>query len=145
MIFFSNIFSIITNSYLLYIALFIFTFTFLIIKKYRMHPKVVEKINFGTIEKHKKTDLKCYGVLYNVYIVIGTEINMDNIELSSDTYLIKYNQAKRLFYGVKRTKDLIKSNYMLDKIKNKMSLYNVEKNEIDETIIYLIMVVLCKK
>lgn len=108
-------------------------------------PEIVNKVEIGTTNKYKKIDTKCYGILYNVYNMIGSTINVEKSEFFDEQYLLKLTEAKKIFYGVKRNKDLLKSNYLLIKILKKMRSYEIAKNEIDDTIIYLIVLVLNKK
>lgn len=110
-----------------------------------LHPQVIGKVDMGTNDKYKKTDSKCYRVLYDVYNMIGTAINIENSEMFDEKYLLKLNEAKKIFYGVKRNKNLVKSNYLLSKILKKISTFEINKNEIDDTIIYLIVLILNKK
>jgi hypothetical protein len=110
-----------------------------------IHPKLANKVEMGSINKFKKLDNKCYTLLYNVYDMIGSTINIGKSEIFDEKYLLKLNEAKKIFYGVKRNKDLIKSNFLLLKILKKIKTYEIPKNEIDDTIIYLILLVLNKK
>ena len=101
--------------------------------------------NFDPVKKIKKLDNECYMILYNTYNLISSNINVQKSEIFDEKYFLKLNDAKRIFYGVKRNNNLIKSNYLLLKIFKKMNLYNIEKKEIDNTIIYLILLALNKK
>ena len=104
---------------------------------------LIDKIN--ATNKLKVTDKKYYDILYNTYVMIGSSINIEKSEIFDEKYLLNLNEAKNIFYGVKRNKNLIKSNYLLLKIFHKINLYEIDKSEIDNTIIYLILLVLNKK
>ena len=110
-----------------------------------VHPKIANKVAFSTINKYKKLDNKCYTLFYHVYEIIGSTINNGKSDIFDEKYLLKLNEAKKIFYGVKRNKDLIKSNFILLKILKKIKTYEIPKNEIDDTIIYLMLLVLNKK
>jgi hypothetical protein len=110
-----------------------------------VHPKIANNVELGSINKFKKLDNKCYTLFYNVYNMIGSTINIEKSEIFDEKYLLKLNEAKKIFYGVKRNKDLIKSNFLLLKILKKIKTYEIPKNEIDDTIIYLMLLVLNKK
>jgi hypothetical protein len=109
-----------------------------------LHPQIVNKIEIGSISKFKKIDLNYYTVLYNVYKIIGSSIGIDKSDIFDDEYLFKLNEAKKLYYDIKRNKSLVKSNYLLIKIFNKIRTYGINKNELDDTVIYLIMLVFNK-
>lgn len=132
---------------LIFLVLFIILFFYTIYNKFY---KITElKLNstdkFNSINKIKRLDVKYYRILYNTYTIIGSSINVDKSEIFNENYLLKLGEAKKIFYGVKRNKELIKSNYLLLKIFQKINLYNIDKSEIDNTIIYLILLVLNKK
>jgi hypothetical protein len=99
---------------------------------------------FNQLIEFKKLDKKCYNILYNVNEMIGSQQNLTEENVFNDSYLLKLNEAKNIFYSVKRNKKLVKSNYILLKILNKIKNYNIDKNDIDDTIIYLIILVLNK-
>jgi hypothetical protein len=110
-----------------------------------LHPKIANNVDAGTTNKYKKLDNKCYDILYKVYNLIGATINIDNSEIFEEQYLLKLNEAKKIFYGVKRNKNLVKSNYLIVKIMNKIKSFEINSDEIDDTVIYLIVLVLNKK
>lgn len=136
-----------------YFILVIFLLLFIIVFFYAIYNKFYKitelKLNstdkFNSINKLKKLDIKYYKILYNTYSIIGSNIIVDKSEIFDEQYLLKLGEAKKIFYGVKRNKQLIKSNYLLLKIFQKICLYNMDKSEIDNTIIYLILLVLNKK
>jgi hypothetical protein len=144
-------------SYEAYYLIFFMGFILLLVGLYKMFNKfyklAFEKINqnlnpadkFNSINKIKKLDNKCYMILHNTYKMIGSFVCVEKSEIFDEKYLLKLNEAKKIFYGVKRNKQLIKSNYLLLKIFNKIDLYGIDKSEIDSTIIYLILLVLNKK
>ena len=121
----------------------LYTFYNKFLKKTLMNPDSADKFNL--INKMTKLDNKCYMILYNTYDMIGSSIDVKKSEMFDEKYLLRLNDAKNIFYGVKRNKKLIKSNYLLMKIFKKISLYDIDKSEIDNTIIYLILLVLNKK
>jgi hypothetical protein len=130
-------------TFFLFLAIFYFRF----IIKNQMKKKNIEenskKINF--INKISKIDNEYYSIFYNVYKMIGSTININKTEIFDEMYLLKLNEAKNIFYEVKRNKKLVKSGYLLFKIFKKINLYDIDKSEIDSTIIYLILLVLNKK
>jgi hypothetical protein len=137
--------------FFLMLTLLVF-FVFMLYKKFdkmlnliTLHPQIANKVEITPVNKYKQLDNKCYTVLYNVYNMIGSAINVERSEIFDEKYLLKLNEAKKIFYGVKRNKDLIKSNFLLLKILKKIKTYEIKKNEIDDTIIYLIILVLNKK
>jgi hypothetical protein len=105
------------------------------------HPQILDNSDIVTISKFKKMDLNCYAILYNVYKIIGSSTSIDKSEIFDEEYLFRLNEAKKLYYEVKRNKFLVKSNYLLIKIFNKIKTYEISKNEIDDTVIYLIVLV----
>ena len=137
--------------FFLMLTLLVF-FVFMLYKKFdkmlnliTLHPQIANKVEITPVNKYKQLDNKCYTVLYNVHNMIGSAINVERSEIFDEKYLLKLNEAKKIFYGVKRNKDLIKSNFLLLKILKKIKTYEIPKNEIDDTIIYLIILVLNKK
>lgn len=108
-------------------------------------PKLANKVEIESMNKLKKLDKKCYTLFYNVYDMIGSTVNIEKSDIFDEKYLLKLNEAKKIFYGVKRNNNLIKSNFMLLKILKKIKSYEIPKNEIDDTIIYLMLLVLNKK
>ena len=136
-----------------YFILVIFLVLFIIVFFYAIYNKFykITELNlnstdkFNSINKLKKLDIKYYKILYNTYSIIGSNIIVDKSEIFDEQYLLKLGEAKKIFYGVKRNKQLIKSNYLLLKIFQKICLYDMDKSEIDNTIIYLILLVLNKK
>ena len=78
-----------------------------------MNPDSADKFNL--INKMTKLDNKCYMILYNTYDMIGSSIDVKKSEMFDEKYLLRLNDAKNIFYGVKRNKKLIKSNYLLMK------------------------------
>lgn len=131
----------------IFLVLFIIVFFYAIYNKfYRIRELNLNSTDkFNSINKLKRLDIKYYKILYNVYSIIGSSISADKSEIFDEKYLLKLGEAKKIFYGVKRNKELIKSNYLLLKIFQKIYLYDIDKSEIDNTIIYLILLVLNKK
>jgi len=127
-----------------FVVLFgIYTFYNKFLKKTPTNQDYVDR--FNSINRMTKLDNKCYMILYNTYNIIGSSTNIKKSEIFDEKYLLKLNDAKNIFYEVKRNKKLIKSNYLLMKIFKKINLYDIDKSEIDNTIIYLILLVLNKK
>jgi hypothetical protein len=143
---------IITNYYFSVCIIFLLVVLYLIYKRFDtifklipVHPTLAKKIDLGSINKLKKLDNKCYTLFYHVHDMIGSTINIEKSDIFDEKYLLKLNEAKKIFYGVKRNKELIKSNFILLKILKKIKTYEIPKNEIDDTIIYLMLLVLNKK
>jgi hypothetical protein len=143
---------IISNYYFSVFIIFLVVLLYLIYKRFDtilkiipVHPTIANKIELGSINKYKKLDNKCYSLFYRVYDMIGSTLNIEQSEIFDEKYLLKLNEAKKIFYGVKRNKELIKSNFILLKILKKIKTYEIAKNEIDDTIIYLMLLVLNKK
>lgn len=143
---------IIGNYYFSVFIIFLVVVLYLIYKRFDtilkiipVHPTIANKIELGSINKYKKLDNKCYSLFYRVYDMIGSTLNIEQSDIFDEKYLLKLNEAKKIFYGVKRNKELIKSNFILLKILKKIKTYEIAKNEIDDTIIYLMLLVLNKK
>lgn len=109
-----------------------------------LHPYFANKVNIGIITKYKTVDIQYYEFLYNVYKIIGSSVKIDKSDIFDEAYLLKLNEAKKIFYEVKRNKNLVKSNYLLIKIFKKIQRYDIKTSEIDDTIIYLMMLILNK-
>lgn len=111
-----------------------------------LYPKIVNKFNIGINDKYIKIDTKCYPILYNVYNLIDKSIINININkiLIDKQSLLQINNARQIFYGVKRNKNLIKSSCLLIKIFDKFNYLQFNKYEIDDIIICLIVLVLNK-
>lgn len=138
--------------YFFIFMIFILFIFFMLYKKFDLiinlitnHSKLANNVEITPISKYKKLDNKYYAILYNVYNMIGSTLNAEKYRIFDEKYLLKLNEAKNIFYGIKRNKDLIKSNFLLLKILKKIRTYDISKNDIDDTIIYLIVVVLNKK
>ena len=125
----------------LFIIVTIATFLYFQNKK-AVDKNCIEKINL--INHIHKLDKKYSDILYCTYNVIGSNILIDKNEIFDDESLFKLNEAKNIFYEVKKNKKLIKSNYVLLKIYRKIIYYDIDKSQIDNTIIYLILLVLKK-
>lgn len=110
-----------------------------------INPKVIKSVDLGNNNNLKKLDSKCYNILYGVYNMIGANIDTDNSEIFDEKNLNKLDEAKKIFFGVKKNKNLIKSNYMLIKILKKIKMFNIETIDLNDTIIFLIVLVLNKK
>ena len=141
-----------TNFYLIACIIFLLIILYLIYKRFdailnliAAQPKITNKVTIGPVNKFKKLDNKCYTLFYHVYDMIGSTIDNGKSDIFDEKYLLKLNEAKKIFYGVKRNQELIKSNFILLKILKKIKTYDIPKNEIDDTIIYLMLLVLNKK
>lgn len=103
------------------------------------------KQEYKLISKNKLLDNKYYDILIKIYNAIGAVIIAPEQNEFNEIYILKLNEANNILFDIKRNIKLTKSNYILDKIIDKLSKFKINSDDLNDVIIYLLVIQLNDK